>query len=186
MRSITRLAVVVALVVAACDGGGGLVQPDPRQELVDGINAQILANPDRSYDDAAARCLGEGIVDEFGVEGLAELGVTPDDPDLRGGGVFATQRNGRRVIDVGMECISVTDAIASFLPAGISLLDSSIRCVAEELQGETFRDLFAAIIVTGEAPTSVLDDSEARIPLGGLIAACLTGEEIANVGDLLP
>jgi len=75
---------------------------------------KALENPDRNFDDEAAACLARSIVDEFGVDGLAGLGVTADNPDLRGGSVFGTPDNGRRVVDLGMECIDVSEAIVSF------------------------------------------------------------------------
>ena len=185
MRRITLLAVAAVLVATACEGGGGIIDPDPGEELTEAITAQALANPDRSFDDAAAACVAQGIVAEFGVDGLAELGVTPDNPDLRGGRVFATPDNGRRVVDVGMECISVSEAIVSFLPAGVNLLEESVQCLADGLETPAFRDLFGTIVATGAPPWDILENAVSQVPIGVLFFSCLSGEEISSVGDLL-
>lgn len=193
MRRIALLAVAAALVATACDGGAEVVDSNPEEELVEAMMAEAsanpdaaLANPDRNFfDNEDAACVARGIVEEFGVDGLAELGVTPDNPGLRSGKAFVTPENGRRVVDVGMECISVPKAIVSFLPAGVTLLEESVNCLADGLQTDAFRDLFASIVVTGSHPSEILDNLGAQIPVGILLFRCLSAEEILRFGDLL-
>ncbi len=99
MRTIAILA-VAALIGTACSGDTETetfasnptetVASDAEQDLVEAITGNAQANPDRRFDDEAVACIAQQIVDEFGVDGLAELGVTLENPDLEGGSVFAT------------------------------------------------------------------------------------------------
>jgi len=185
MRRFTLIAVVAALVVASCGGEASTSDPEPDDELAEAITGKALENPDRNFDDEAAACLARSIVDEFGVDGLAGLGVTADNPDLMGGSVFGTPDNGRRVVDLGMECIDVSEAIVSFLPHGVTLLEESVECVADGLQTDTFRDLLAAIVIAGAEPSDILDNAAAQVPMGILLFSCLDAGEILRIGDLL-
>jgi hypothetical protein len=187
MRRITLLVVVVALVVTACDSGDDAADsaPDPEEELVEALTASAVANPNLDLDDETAACVTRGIVDEFGVDELAELGVTADTPDLGGGKALETPENGRRVVDVGMQCISLPEAIISFLPAGLDLLEDSVNCLAAGLEADNFRNILAAIIVAGGQPADILDNATTQIPLGLLVLGCLSPEEYLKIGEFL-
>jgi hypothetical protein len=188
-------ATAVALVVVACGGEADTetfastptqpVASTPENDLLDAITANALANPDRRIDDDAAACIAQQIVEEFGVDGLAELGVTPEDPDLGAGSVFATPDASRQVVDIGMQCIDVPAAIVSFLPTDVILLDETVDCLADQLQTDAFRDLFADLVVTGDDPADILDYSAAQLPIAALVVSCLTPEQILEFGDLL-
>jgi hypothetical protein len=186
MRRITILAAAAALVFIACSGETETetFASTPQADLVEAITANALANPDRPFDDEAAACIAQGIVDEFGVDGLAELGVTPETPDLQGGRVFAIP-DARRAVDVGMACIDVSAAIVSFLPAEVSLLEDTVQCVAGQFQTDTFRDLFADLLVAGAEPADILSSAEAQVPIAALLFRCLSADEILRIGDLL-
>lgn len=186
MRRIIFLAATAALVAIACSGETETetFASSPQEDLVEAITTNALANPDRRFDDETAACIAEGVVDEFGVDGLAELGVTPESPDLRGGRVFALP-DARRAVDVGMTCIDVSEAIVSFLPAGVSLLEDTVQCVADQFQTDTFRDLFANLLVAGGDPADILSSAEAEVPIAALLFRCLSADEILRIGDLL-
>lgn len=195
MRRIAFLAMALALPAVGCSGEvetetfasvqTETTASDAAADLVEAITAAVIANPDRRLDDGAAACISHEIVDEFGVDGLAELGVTAESPDLAGGSVFATAEAGRRVVDIGMQCIDVPAAIGSFLPAGVSLLDGTVECVADQLQTDTFRDLFADLVVAGDEPADILSSAAAQLPVAALLVSCLSAEEILELGDLL-
>ena len=195
MRRSAFLVVVLALLMAACGGevetetfASTPAEPtvsDPGADLADALTASVLANPDRRFDDEAASCIGQGIVDEFGVDGLAALGVDPDNPNLEGGRVLATPEAARRAVDIGMECIDLQAALLSFVPADVSLLDETVECVANELQSDVFRDLFADVVVVGDSPADILDEAAAQLPIASLLLACLSPEEILQLDDLL-
>lgn len=195
MRRILFFATAVALVVVACGGEAETetfastptetVASGSQNDLIEAITANALANPDRRIDDDAVACVARGVVDDFGEDGLAALGVTAESPDLAGGGVFATPDAARRVVDIGMQCIDIPGAIAAFLPEGVNLLDNTVGCVADQLRTETFRDLFAELVVVGAEPADILGDADAQIPIATLLASCLSPEEILQLGDLL-
>lgn len=187
MRRITFLAMPLALVAVACSNGETeTFSSDPQEDLVQAITAEAMERPDRPIDDEATACVVQEIVDEFGVDGLAELGVTPETPDLEGGRVFATPDAGRRVVDAGMACIDVSEAIVSFLPKDVDLLDDTVECVANQLQTDTFRDLFADLVVSGAQPEDILSSPGAQLPIASLLLLCVSPEEILKLGDLLP
>jgi hypothetical protein len=187
MRRITLLVLVAALVATACNSGDELAESatSPEEELVAAIADAAVANPDLNFDDETAACVSRGIVDEFGIDELAELGVTQDNPGLEGGKSLGTPENGRRAVDVGMQCISLSEAIISFLPAGLSLLEDSVNCLAAGLGADNFRNILAAIIVAGGEPADILDNAATQIPLGLLLLGCLSPEEYLKIGELL-
>ena len=184
MRSIVILAVAAAIVAAACSGETEMetFASTPQTDLVDAITE---ANTDRRFDDETTACIAQGIVDEFGEDGLAELGVTAENPDLEGGRVFATPDASRRVVDVAMQCIDVAAAIVSFLPTDVSLLEETVECAADQLQSDTFRELFADVVAEGAEPADILSDAAAQLPIATLLLSCLTPEELLEYGDLL-
>ena len=191
----SAILVAAALIGAACSGQTetetfatsptGTAASDAEQDLVEAITGNALASPDRRFDDEAVACVAQQIVDDFGVDGLAEMGVTLEDPDLEGGGVFATPDDARRVVDIGMDCIDVPAAIVSFLPADVGLLEETVECVADQLQSDTFRDLFADLVAAGAEPADILDHAAAQLPITALLVACLTPAQILEFGDLL-
>ena len=46
-----------------------------------------------------------------------------------------------------MSCIDMSAAITSFLPKDVGLLEESVQCLAEQMQNDQFRDLFAGLAV---------------------------------------
>lgn len=183
---VKRIAIVAAAVLIGTACGGDTQRETfastPQNDLADAITE---ANGGGRFDDETTACIAQGVVDEFGEDGLAELGVTPENPDLGGGSVFATQDTARRAVDVGMGCIDVSAAINDFLPADVSLLDETVDCLAEQLQSDTFRDLFAELISEGGDPADILNSTAAQIPIATLLVGCLSPEEFLQLGDLL-
>jgi hypothetical protein len=185
MRRITLLAAAAALVVTGCNGETETFSSDPKEDLVAAITSNASANPDRPLDDEDAACIIQEIVDDFGVEGLAELGVTAENPDLQGGRVFATPDAARRVVDSGMACIDMAEAFNAFLPDEVTLLDDTVECVVDRLQSDTFRDLFAGLFVEGAEPADIMEMAAAQLPIGSLFVSCLSADEILRLGDIL-
>jgi hypothetical protein len=195
VRRIAFLAMAVALIALGCSGEvetetfasapTETAASDAEADLVEAITGNAQANPDRRFDDVAVACIAQQIVDEFGVDGLAELGVTLENPDLEGGSVFARPDAGRRIVDIGMDCIDLPAAILSFLPAEVSLPAETVECVADQLQTDTFRDLFADLVAAGAEPADILDHAAAQLPIASLLVSCLTPAQILEFGDLL-
>ena len=186
MRRITLLAAAMALIAMACSGAETeTFSPDPEEDLIAAMSAQAMEDPDRPYDDDAVSCISQGIVDEFGVDGLAELGVTAQYPELQGSSVFATPETARRAVDVGMSCIDMSAAITSFLPKDVGLLEESVQCLAEQMQNDQFSDLFASLVVAGGDPADIFTSPAAQLPIAALFLRCLSAEEMFGIADLL-
>ena len=187
MRRIAILASVTALLVSACSG-------DPETEtfasnaeadLVQEITDRNSATLDGRFGDDTGGCISRGIVDEFGVDGLAELGVTEETPDLQGGRVFITPEAARQVVDVTMECMDLPTQLVSSLPQDVSLLDETVQCVVDQLGTDTFRDLFAELVVAGGEPADIINLGAAQLPIASLLISCLSPDELIRFGDLL-
>ena len=79
MRRTKALAAAASLCLvlggAACGGDDG----DSEAELVDDLSAELQSGG-QGYDEAAADCFAEIVVDEVGVEALQDVDVSADDP----------------------------------------------------------------------------------------------------------
>lgn len=188
MRRVIVVLLVAGLLSPACSGDPETetFASAPQPDLSDAIRANTSTDPDNPFSDEETDCLVDGLVDEFGEDGLAELGVTADNPDLQGGAVFTTPETARRAVDVAMECIDIAAAITANLPADTSLPESSVDCVADQLQTDPFRDLFAEVIAAGGEPTDILSDGSAQLSIGALLLTCLSPEELLRINELLP
>ena len=187
VRRMVMVASVLALSVVACSGEPETetFSPSPQEDLAQAIADRNSAALDGRFGDRSSACISQGIVDEFGVEGLAELGVTEETPNLQGGSVFSTSEAARRVVDVTLECIDLGARLVSSLPEDVSLLDESVECVVEQLESETFRNLFADLVVVGGEPADILDQAAAQLPVASLLITCLSPAELLQFGDLL-
>ncbi|MDJ0924984.1 MAG: hypothetical protein QNJ77_10515 [Acidimicrobiia bacterium] len=185
MRRVALLVVVAALVAAACSGEKETETfgTTPEDGLVDAMSTDLSTNS--AFDDEVADCIGRGLVDEFGADGLAELGVTPEDPDLQGGMVFGDPGAARPAVDVLMGCIDIPDAIVTNLLPDMNLLEDSVQCLADQLQSDVFRDLFAELIEGGVQPLDILTHPDAQLSIGTLFLTCLSVEEMLRITDLL-
>ncbi len=187
MRRIVIVAFVAAVSVVACSSEpetetfASTSEDDLARAIADSNSATL----DSRFGDGSTACISQGIVDEFGVDGLAELGVTEETPDLQGGSVFFAPEAARQVVDVTMECIDLGAALVSSLPEGVSLLDESVECVVDQLESETFRDLFADLVAAGGEPADIVTQAAAQLPMASLLLSCLSPEEFLRVGDFL-
>ena len=188
MRRVILVLVVAGLLSPACSGDPETetFASAPQPDLGDAIRANATANPDPRFSGQEADCLIDGVLDEFSADELAQLGVTPDNPDLQGGAVFADPDTSRRAIDVAMECIDIANAITANLPADTSLLEGSVDCIADQLQTDRFRDLFAELLAAGGEPTDLFSNPDAQLSIGTVLLTCLSPEELLRVNELLP
>ena len=186
MRRIVMVASVLALSVVACSS-----EPEtetfastPAEDLVQAITDSNSSTLDSRFGDGTGACISQGIVDTFGVERLADLGVTEESPDLQSGTVFSTPEAARQVVDVTMDCMDLAAQLAASLPTDVSLLDESLECIADELESETFRNLFAQLVVEGGEPADIVNQAGAELPIASLVT-CLSPVELLQFGDLL-
>jgi hypothetical protein len=181
------VASVVALSLAACSNDPETETfASPTEEgLVQAIAESNSATLDGRFGEGSTDCISQGIVDEFGLDGLAELGVTEETPDLQGGSVFAAPEAARQVVDVTMECVDLGARLVSSLPKDVSLLNESVECVVDQLESETFRNLFADLVAAGGEPADIMTQAAAQLPMASLLLTCLSPEEFLQVGDFL-
>lgn len=187
MRRVVIVASVVALTVVACSNEPGTetFASPTEEDLAEAITNSNSATLDSRFGDGSAACISQGIVDALGMEGLAELGVTEETPDLQGGRVFFAPEAARQVVDVTIDCIDMGAELVSSLPKDVSLLDESVECVVDQLESETFRNLFADLVVAGGDPTDIFTQAAAQLPVATLLITCLTPDEFLRVSGLL-
>ncbi|MDJ0924516.1 MAG: hypothetical protein QNJ77_08145 [Acidimicrobiia bacterium] len=186
MRRIVIVAFVVALSAIACSTAGtetfAVTSEEGLVQAIADSNSDTLVS---RFGEGSTACISQGIVDEFGIEGLAELGVTEETPDLQGGSVFFAPEAARQVVDVTIECIDLAAQLVSSLPKNVTLLNESLECVVDQLESETFRNLFADLVAAGGEPADIVTQVAAQLPMATLLLTCLSPEEILRVGDFL-
>ena len=187
MRRIVIVVSLVALLAGACNGESETETfgSTSEEDLVRAITGGNSVTLDSRFGDNSTGCISQGIVDEFGVDGLAELGVTQETPDLQGGAVFVTQEAARRVVDITIDCVDLGAEILASLPEDVNLLNDSVECIVDQLEGEAFRDLFAALVMEGGEPEDIVSLAGAQLPLAALLLQCLSPEEFLRFDDLL-
>jgi len=169
MTKLGGLLLVLLLVFTACGGGGtvfgggestsststettavGLTAEE--QAAADALAEAIAPQGAGTQAAAGAQCAAEGLVAEFGLTRLAELGLTPDatdldDPAVLGADMTAEERTA--TVDVLFDCIDQPVLISSLIPVGVPedegrcFLDSidlwvAQRVVYAQLSGEQF------------------------------------------------
>lgn len=185
-RSLVLLIVLLVAASAACSGGGG----DDEAELAEAIKAEILADGSSAnlLGEEEAECASIRIVDEFGADGLADLGVTvgnaaPDD-------LFTLMSDAQldAVIDITTECVDFAELFVAQFSAGEApgISRDSADCLATGLsESDVFRPLIRAGLSGGDADFDTLltrDPATAQQVLE-LVIGCLSAEEIAEFGS---
>jgi len=183
MRRSVLLLAALALVASGC-GGGEDDESSNEQVLVAAISQQGAANPDNPLDRATTTCLAEGVVSEFGVDELAELGVNSDNPNLDLGRVFVTRQQAERAFDMAFDCLEFDQEMLEFLPEGLEIAEQSISCLAGGLNSDTFRDLFVSVVLDNDGDARVIDSPAGRLSIGLLLAECLNADELSQVTQL--
>jgi hypothetical protein len=141
LKRVVTVVVAMALLSAACgddDAGGDL--SDAENAVADVIVAGIMSDPDPGNpftDPDAAQCVAVGIVEDLGVERLAQVGLTADSGDPQS--VFATLADDEidSIVDISFECVDVEEEMASMFAAEGVSMDSG-RCLARELNQTDF------------------------------------------------
>jgi len=166
--------------------GGG------EQAMAEAIAADLLAEGDMGLpiDEASAQCLGNQVVATIGLERLQELQAAGGAGGIGAGLELMTPEEQSTLIGVilsGAEgqspCIDVQAFLVdSLTESGLSA--GSAECVAEGFtQGTVLQDLLG-LALAGEGSGGE-PDPEALMPLLTVFAACLTPEELAEMGDFM-
>jgi len=182
VKRVTIVLAVLALLVAGCGDDDLIGGAD--QEAVDALSQSIseaqASNPEAPIGEEETRCIAVGMVEEFGAERILET--------VEAGRTFedfiadASADERREVVDLTLGCVDLAAMmVAEFTGSGVS--DSSARCLSERmLAGESFRDVVAEGLATGNFEPS---EEAAAVLLQELLPAfleCLTPEELAGLG----
>ena len=172
MRRFVLLLAGLALVTSSC-GSGDNDSASGEQALAEAISEQGAANPDNPLNRDTTTCLADGLVEEFGVAELEELGVTADNPSVDLGRVFATSQQAERAFDMAMDCLEFDREMLAFLPEALEIAEESANCLADGLNSEVFRDLYVSFVLDGDESSRIIDDPAGQASIGRLLVECL-------------
>lgn len=157
-------AAVLMVVLTACGGGD---DADAAKALSD----EIMSQSDDSFqvDREQADCLGEGFVEELGVDQLQEYGLLTDDleADSDLGDVKMSKADADAAAGVFVDCVDIGELLTGSM--GLEGMDQSvIDCVSDVMTDDVAREAMAASF-RGE------DESAALNELMAPLQACLSG-----------
>ncbi|MFQ5948314.1 MAG: hypothetical protein ACE5KX_05600 [Acidimicrobiia bacterium] len=150
---------------------------------MDAIRTEILADADvdSPFGEAEATCVAESAVDEFGIEGLVELGITVDNANPENLFENATSEQVDAIVDITLNCVDFRRFFTEQMTAGAEISDESAKCLADGmLEAEFFRPLVAQGLRGEEAEFG--DDPEAAAEVIELVIECLSPEELIQLG----
>lgn len=169
----------MVLVAVAC-GGGDSGLDDTEQAMADAIAAQMLDDGDTT--EAEAQCVGEGVVDEMGMDRLIEVGLDrsavesgtgPDDVELSDEDIDS-------LLDPMLDCIDFAAVFTESMTSGDDAIsEESADCIAAGISDDTIRSAARAGL-TGDEFDPV-DDQDVLGEVFDLMAECLTSEEFRAV-----
>jgi hypothetical protein len=177
MRVFVLLVLGLVLVAGACGSGDNEDSSDERA-LAAAISEHGAANPDLPLGRDTTTCLAEGLVAEFGVAQLEDLGVTADRPSIDLGRVFTTPEQAERAFDMAMDCLEFDREMLEFLPETLEIAEESVRCLADGLDSDVFRDLYVSFAMGGEESSRIIDDPAGQASIGRLLVQCLDADEL--------
>lgn len=176
------LLLVLGLVAAACGDSGG-ERSGAEQALVDAIRDEILEDedPDSPFGQTEATCVGEGAVDEFGVEGLLELGITTENASPGNAFEGATDSQIDKVIDVTLDCVDFRQVFVDSITADADISSESAGCLGDALGTKEFLTPIIGAGFRGES-TDFGDDPATAAAVFEAIVDCLSAQELADLG----
>jgi len=103
--------------------------------------------------------------------------VTADSPSIDLGRVFTTADQAERAFDMAKDCLEFDREMMAFLPETLEIAEESVKCLADGLSSDAFRDLFVSLAVGGEEGTRIADDPAGQASIGRLLVECLDPDE---------
>lgn len=183
-RRALALTLVLALIAAGCARQRSQPGLSPEEQaLADVLAGEWAAAVDFGVDDESSRCLGEGLVSDFGVERLTELGYGLDGVDRAPFDLLTDEEVetlGARIF----ACVDLTAALVEGMVDG-GLDEASASCIAEDLNETEF---FVDLLMMGYAIG--FDDDRIEEVIGpelfrwfatvfSALAECLSAEDFA-------
>jgi hypothetical protein len=181
MKRLVILVAAVALVAAACgdDDGGDRDQAIAtlQRQITESQTAQESPTAPQ-FTDAEARCMAEGMVDEFGISRILDA----EDQAFEEFMGAATAEERRNVVDLTLNCVDLTAQLTGPLVAE-GLSEESAECIGAALiDNEAFRDVLAAGLATGSFDPTSENEAALMEALFPALFECLSAEELANFG----
>ncbi len=150
------------------------------QSIAEGVLEGAASDPILDIDEEGARCVGQGMFDTLGPEGIEVLaladmlGLADPDSPLPG----ATDEQLAGFVQTMLDCVDFTTLLsATFQEDGLSA--ESADCAAEAMLETSFFEELVAQIAVGEE--AFPDDPEIVGELVQVLLACLTPEEIGEL-----
>lgn len=183
-RRVAALVLAFALAATACNKEASALSAE-EQAFAHVLAAEWAAGADFGVDDESSRCLGEGLVGDFGVERLTELGYGVDGltiDDVRFDLLTEEEVDtlGARIV----ECVDLTAALVEGMVDG-GLDEASAECIADALNAT---DFFIDLLMMGYAVS--FDENRLEENLGpelfqfmavvfSALAECVSAEDFA-------
>lgn len=142
------------------------------EDLVESLSSQ-LAVADSPFDDEAAECFAQGVVDEIGFERMVALGAT--NPGASSEDVFSQMSEDEidTIADLGLGCL---DMHALFVDQFVSqgLPQEAAVCIADGVAGAPFLHDMVVAAMLGE-DVDPMTDPEASTLIMNLVTQCMGG-----------
>lgn len=156
--------------------------------FVDAITAAVLADQPGAgapLGETEARCMAEGIVDELGVEGLLELGLSVEaieQGETLEDAALSEEQAGD-IADATIGCLDIAELMAAQFPPG-AVSDESLECLGDRLaEAASFRQFVIDGILGRESGSFEDADPETQVEFTEIITDCLTAEELVELGQ---
>lgn len=181
MRRTFSIAITLALVVSACDGGGGDDSAELSQAIADAVMEE--AGEDSPFDQGDADCFGVEVVQRVGVDRLEDLGLGLD--DLREGAdpssVDLQTDDVDKMLGALSTCVDFGSLVLSEIAGDIELSDESSECLAQGINDADFLGGFAeSLLLGGDIDPAV--QAEMAQSMFALFTQCLTADELRSLG----
>lgn len=140
MKKLIALLAAMLLALTACGGGDDSEAKDNIAEaLLDG------AEEGSPFDDEAAECFADNVVDEVGVDKLQEYGVLTDELEVEEDiqETEMSEGDAEKAADAFVDCVDVDEFIGAAL-GGEDVPEAVADCLEENLSEDTFRDVMKA------------------------------------------
>lgn len=157
----------LSLALAGCGGGGD------EAEAAEAISQAMVEDSGSEFavDEEQADCVGEGLVDELGVDKLQEYGIVTEDltveQSVTNANVTMEEQDADNAAGVIVGCIDTQTILAEELSAGGDMSEEQQECIGEALDDEALTTMFSLIFQGKE--------DEATQDLMGPLMSCMLG-----------
>jgi hypothetical protein len=154
----------LSLSLSACGAGD-------EAQAAEAISASMLEDSDDelSVDEEQADCVGEGLVDEIGIDQLQDYGMLTDDLEVNEsvGEVTMEEADADSAAEVIIGCVDAQTMLTEQMGADGSMTEEQQECMSEALDDEALTEMFSLLFQGKE--------DEATDLLLGPAMSCLLG-----------